>query len=55
MPLFFSHFHSGAPSQRADRLWLLSLLQQGLRTTLDAPLLGGRHVLRRVESGALPR
>ena len=50
LPLFFSHFHSGAPSYRDDRLWLLSLLQQGLRTDLDEPLLEGRHVLQLILS-----
>ena len=50
VPLFFSHFHSGSPSQYHDRLFLLSLLQQGLRTSLDDPLLDGRHVLQLVLS-----
>ena len=40
VPLFFSHFHSGSPSQYHDRLFLLSLLQQAppLPLTLTAPL-----------------
>ena len=40
VPLFFSHFHSGSPSQYHDRLFLLSLLQQAppLPPTLTVPL-----------------
>ena len=40
VPLFFSHFHSGSPSQYHDRLFLLSLLQQAppLPLTLTVPL-----------------
>lgn len=45
VPMFFSSFHSGSSSQRDDRLWILGILRQGLRTNEDAILLAGRHVL----------
>lgn len=45
VPMFFSCFHSGSSAQREDRLWILSLLRQGMRTGVDADLCAGRHVL----------
>jgi hypothetical protein len=45
VPMFFTCFHSGSSAQRGDRLWILALLRQGMRTGVDAELCAGRHVL----------
>jgi len=48
VPMFFACFHSGRVTQREDRLWILALLHQGMRTDDDSTLCAGRHVLELV-------